>query len=76
MPDRILIAGVAKLRLSGEGLFAELLEILEKNGVPGAARRGRRIVGVGEVDRRGMGAGAYAGERGSFLPCWARYSLR
>ena len=53
VPGQILIAFIAKLRLyrfwRGEGLFAELLRILEKDGTTGlgGSRRALWIVGIG-----------------------------
>ena len=53
VPGQILIAFVAKLKLygfwRGEGRFAELLRILEKDGATGLGgwQRAVRIVGIG-----------------------------
>jgi hypothetical protein len=53
VPNQILIAFVAKLRLygfwRGEGRFAELLRILEKDGATGlgGSQRALRFVGIG-----------------------------
>ena len=70
MPGQILIAFVAKLRLygfwRGEGLFAELLRILEKDGATGWGgwQRALRMVGIGGAERIGIGAGTYLGAVG------------
>jgi len=53
VPGQILIALFAKLRLygfwRGEGLFAELLRVLEEGGATGlgGSPRALRIVGIG-----------------------------
>jgi hypothetical protein len=65
VPDQILIACVAKLRLYGfrrpEGRFAELLSILEKHGATGLGdlQVALRIGGNGRADRSGIGETAY-----------------
>ena len=75
VPGQILIAFVAKLKLYGfwrfEGLFAELLRILEKSGADGlAAQRAARTVDIVEADFSGIGAGGYfCGGRGAGV-CW------
>ena len=88
MPGQILIAFVAEFRLygfwGGDGLFAELLRILEKDGATELATRQALPVGawwfdgIGGVDRSGMGTGRYfrVGGDGVFvLVCWAWYWL-
>jgi hypothetical protein len=65
VPGQILIVFVAKLRLygfwRGEGLFAELLRILEKDGATGlgGSQVALRMVRIGGGDRTGIGTITY-----------------
>ena len=82
VPDRIVVAFVAKLRLYGiwfeKRLFAELLRILEKSGATalGSWVDTSRMVGMGLADRMDMGVGNYfCSGTGAVFACWAWYSL-